>query len=58
VCMGWARTEEARLPGLRQRPLSEGSVTMPRRSSLSRMQGMHVRIERGMGDGPAMAPRP
>jgi hypothetical protein len=41
VCMVWARTTgEAHLPGLRQRPLPEGSVTMPSRSSLSRMQGI------------------
>ena len=47
------------LPAPRHDPLSEGSVTMPRRSSVSRMrENRTYGLKGGWGNGPSQAPRP
>ena len=47
------------LPAPRHHPLSEGSVTMHRRSSVSRMrENRTYGLKGGWGNGPSQAPRP
>jgi hypothetical protein len=58
--VGQALAARARLlQALRHHPLSEGSVTMSRRSSVSRMrENRTYGLKGGWGNGPAQAPRP